>query len=94
MSNHDLPFYKVAQNFVNSMILPDEYGKLGLSYSYGGSNIMFTTNERFPSVSEKAIYTIFKFLQIGNIINVFEAMLLERSIIFVSQSKTVLGYAC
>lgn len=36
---------------------------------------------------------MFKFLPVSAIISVFEAILLEKKIIFVSQSKTVLGYA-
>jgi hypothetical protein len=32
-------------------------------------------------------------MSIENIISVFESLLLERKVIFVSQSKTILGYA-
>lgn len=42
---------------------------------------------------ERAIYCTFKFLPLPIIINIFEAILLEKKVIFVSQSKTVLGYA-
>ena len=44
-------------------------------------------------IKERAIYCVFKFLPLQAIISVFEAILLEKKVIFVSQSKTVLGYA-
>lgn len=36
---------------------------------------------------------MFKFLPLQAIVSVFEAILLEKQVIFVSQSKTILGYA-
>lgn len=44
-------------------------------------------------MQERSIYCVFKFLPLQSIISIFEAILLEKKIIFVSQSKTVLGYA-
>lgn len=45
-------------------------------------------------IQERALYSIFKFMTVENIISVFECLLLERKVFFVSQSKTILGYAC
>lgn len=93
MSKNDVPFHKVIWSFVNHMVLPKEIGINGLSYSYGGSNINFDTFSSYPMVSERSIYCVFKFLPLHSIINIFEAVMLEKKIIFVSQSKTILGYA-
>lgn len=41
MSRNDLPFYKVAQNFVDELRLPKEIKTYGFSYSYSGCNITF-----------------------------------------------------
>jgi hypothetical protein len=51
MSKNDVPFHRVITNFVESMQLPKEMGINGLSYSYGGSNINFDTNQTYPIVS-------------------------------------------
>ena len=47
----------------------------------------------FGLIKERAIYCVFKFLPLQSIISVFEAVLLEKKIIFVSQSRTILGFA-
>lgn len=44
-------------------------------------------------MKDKSIYCVFKFLPLEHILTVFKAMLYERQVIFVSQSKTVLGFA-
>lgn len=44
-------------------------------------------------MQERAIYCVFKFLPLQCIISIFEAVLLEKKIIFVSQSRTILGFA-
>lgn len=93
MSKNYVPFHKVIGCFVNGLVLPKELGINGMSYSYGGSNVNFETNPTYPIISERAIYCVFKFLPLQAIISVFEAILLEKKVIFVSQSKTVLGYA-
>lgn len=71
-----------------------------MEFSYASNKIRFPTDDRFPIVSvilffiqERAIYSVFKFLTIDNIINVFEGILLEKKVLFVSQSKTILGYS-
>lgn len=51
MSKNDVPFHKVVASYVNNMVLPKEIGINGLSYSYGGSNINFDTNNTYPIVS-------------------------------------------
>jgi hypothetical protein len=51
MSKNDVPFHKVIFNYVNSMVLPQEIGVNGLSYSYGGSNINFDTHAAYPIIS-------------------------------------------
>lgn len=44
-------------------------------------------------MQERAVYCVFKFLPLQCIISIFEAVLLEKNIIFVSQSRTILGFA-
>ena len=51
MSKNDLPFYKVAQNFVDQMKMTPDVGKNGVCYTYGGCEIHFLTNLSYPVVS-------------------------------------------
>ena len=41
MSKNDVPFHQVVASFVEGMRMPKEVGSVGMSYSYGGSNINF-----------------------------------------------------
>ena len=51
MSKNDKPFDRVVANFVDQLVLPRDLGSNGVSYSYGGSNINFTTNPPYPIIS-------------------------------------------
>jgi hypothetical protein len=53
MSKNDIPFHQVIMNFVNNLEMPKEIGINGVSYSYGGSNICFDTNNSYPIISVK-----------------------------------------
>ena len=51
MSKNDTPFDRVVRNFVDRLVLPEEIGTNGVSYSYGGSNINFSTHAEYPIIS-------------------------------------------
>ena len=51
MSKNDIAFDRVVTNFVDRLILPRDLGSNGVSYSYGGSNINFSTNPPYPIIS-------------------------------------------
>lgn len=100
MSKNDVPFCRVVQNLVDELRMADEneWGSVALRYTYGGCRIVLETRSKFSVVSveggatqDKSIYCLFKFLQVDKIINLFEAILLEKKILLSSQSKTVLG---
>ena len=54
--------------------------------------LSFKINTSFPTVSNNAIYSVFKFLEIPQIITVIQSLLLEKTVFFVSQSDSIIGF--
>ena len=71
MSKNDVPFHVVVEELVNNLVMveDEDMGKMAITYPYGGCSVVFLTNPRFPIASDKAIYSLCKFLSLPNIIS-------------------------
>ena len=88
MSRNEVPLERVICNLVDETPLPDR-GRLGVLVDYG-QPIMFKKSANYPIVPERAIQNLFKIFNSHRIIDLVKMVLLEKKILLISKSKSLL----
>lgn len=98
LSKNQIPIERIVCNIVDDIQLPvdtSEWGKVHLSYNLFGSlksNIVFSTCQKYPVVSQESLKILFRVLDIEKIIFLFECVLLEKKIFIISNHKSLITH--
>ena len=92
LSKNIVPIERVICNMVDEILFPlnkDEWGQVALQYDLGTTKLQIPTSRIYPAFSTEALRILFRLLDVEKIIFLFECLLLEKKVFFISKHRDI-----